>query len=67
MSNDTDFFSGLTSPKPIKTFSLIFAGIICVTIPIFLYSIIWFERFGSDKKRTILNIVTSYGTWAQCY
>lgn len=63
MLNGTDFFAGLTSPKPIRTLSLVISGSVTVIVPIFLYSIVWFERFGSDKKRTILNMVTSYGTW----
>ena len=63
MPNETDFFAGLTAPKPIRTLSLMISGSVSLIIPIFLYSIIWFERYGSDKKRTILNIVTSYGTW----
>ena len=29
----------------------------------FLYSIIWFEKFGSDKKRTILNMFASLFCW----
>jgi hypothetical protein len=29
----------------------------------FLYSVIWFEKFGSDKKRTILNLLFSLSNY----
>ncbi len=31
--------------------------------PLALYSIIWFERFGSDEKRTLLNMLFSMICW----
>ena len=61
-SHEADFFHGLTSPKPIRTFSLTLASSVCVISPIFLLFIVWFERFKSDKKRTILNMITSHAS-----
>jgi len=35
-------------------------GILSVFVGVpFIYSVIWFEKFGSDKKRTILNLLVS--------
>ena len=58
-----DFFSGLTEDKPVKTFCLTFATLVSFVLPFFLYSIIWFEHFGSDNKRTLINRFASLGCW----
>ena len=59
MNTSNDFFSGLFEDRPIKTIGVVSAvasGF--VYIPMFV-GIVWFERFGSDKKRTILNKLVS--------
>ena len=58
-----DSFKGLTSNNPEKVFSLTFAIVTSIVIPILLYSIIWFEKFGADNKRTLVNKFTSSGIW----
>jgi hypothetical protein len=63
MNSSDDFFAGLTSGNPVRTISLTFSGLVCLVVPAFIFSIIWFERFGSDKKRTLLNIIASFGCW----
>ena len=50
-----DYFSGLFENRVSKVFSLAFSwfgSIVCIGM---LYSIIWYERFGSDYKRTLIN------------
>ena len=50
-NNQTDIFYELFRPRWSKTFALWFSGIVVCLIPI--YAIIWFERHGSDNKRTV--------------
>ena len=39
-----------------KIFSLIFSGVSSAIGLVLVYSIIWFDKFGSDRKRTVLNL-----------
>ena len=65
MSNVTQFFSELTSNQPVLTAAcLTFASVTSLAIPVFMYAIIWYERYGSDKKRTLLNKLASLACWA---
>ena len=54
-SNPDDFFSFLMPNSPIKIGSLIVSAIIIVITPVLLSSIIWFEKYGPDNRRTFLN------------
>ena len=60
---DSDFFSGLTSNSISKNFSLIFAILTSIIIPFFLCSIVWYEKYGSDQRRTLVNKFASCGCW----
>ncbi len=52
--NETDdFFGELFENRLSKTFAIITSGFATITGLILIYSIIWFERFGSDDKRTL--------------
>ena len=57
MDNKTEqnFFSGLTEDKMALKFFLTFAISMSTIVPMFMYSIIWYEKYGSDNKRTLLN------------
>ena len=61
---ENDFFAALMYPTPTKlifffcSFVLIIFG-----IPGF-YCIIWFEKYGNDNKRTLLNMFVSLYCWA---
>ena len=50
-----DFFSGLFENRISKFLSLAFSWFGSITCIGMLYSIIWYERFGSDYKRTLIN------------
>jgi hypothetical protein len=67
MSNSSlqvsDFFSSLTDDKPTKILFITFATLTSLIIPGFLYFIIWFEKYGSDSKPTMINKFSSYGIW----
>jgi len=58
-----DFFCGVFENRPSK---IVFMTFTIVTIPfvlLLLYSIVWYERFGLDVKRTIVNKLTSSFCW----
>jgi len=58
-----NFFHNLDEPTGFKIFSVIFSLInFIVTLPL-LTGIIWFEKFGSDKKRTLINMLVSSICW----
>ena len=66
MNNTTDLevFSGLFQNRPSKIFSLAFS-FLTTSLAIFLfYGIIWFERFGTDNKRTLINKLVSSQCWS---
>ena len=41
------------------TLMLLFSTIVSLMVLLFLYGIIWYERFGSDSKRTLVNQIVS--------
>jgi hypothetical protein len=50
-----DFFKGVYEHQPVKTLILFLClGLTIINI-LLLYSIIWYEHFGSDLKRTLIN------------
>jgi len=61
--NKTDYFSFMTETSALKSFCVLFSVMGIILGPLALYSIIWFERFGSDKKRTLLNMLFSMICW----
>ena len=67
MENATDpehnFFFGLTGDKMALKLCLSYAFAVSIILPIFVYSIIWYEQCGSDNRRTLINkfvILISY-------
>ena len=44
-------------------FSLILTTLVAIFGPPLLFAIIWFERFGGDKKRTLLNMFVNMNCW----
>lgn len=66
-SNETnktvDFFQVLMANNPTKILCLAFSLIGILFGPPFLYIIIWYEKFGSDQKRTLLNMYVSMYCW----
>ena len=50
-----------------KNATLVFVLVVSTLVGIFgsplLFAIIWFERFGSDKKRTLLNMLVNMNCW----
>jgi hypothetical protein len=63
LEDGQDFFSGLFENRPSKlafVFSSIVGGLVLLPM---VYSIIWYERYGSDTKRTMLNKFVSSLCW----
>ena len=66
-TSTNDYFSQLFENRSSKIIGVILTWLsICVYIPL-LYSIIYYEKFGSDKKRTVLNKLVSSICWCGIY
>ena len=64
MTNCTeDFFCGVFENRWSKICFMTFTVIAIPVVLLLLYSIIWYERFGLDVKRTIVNKLTSSFCW----
>ena len=58
--NETTDFYPILLENNIYRISCLALGILTFMIGLpFIYSVIWFEKFGSDKKRTVLNLLVS--------
>ena len=51
--NQTYSFEYLFEAGSIKTVVVIYSGIVSIIDALLLFSIIWYEHFGSDNKRTL--------------
>ncbi len=65
MLNETNFpcrgeEAGLTLPM---FFTVVLSVLLSVNVIPSLYGIIWFERFGSDSKRTLINQLFASVCW----
>ena len=58
-----DYFSYLLQSKFERRVSLYISIIVLIVGPPMLFSIVWFENFGSDKKRTLLNRLVAMNCW----
>ena len=63
-TNNSNFFQGLYNNSFSHIFSVIFSIVGSFIITPLLYGIIWYEQFGSDNKRTLLNKFVSSLCWA---
>ena len=59
----SDLFPALADNNLVRICSLAFAITSIILGPPLFYSIIWFERFGSDKKRTLINKLVATNCW----
>jgi hypothetical protein len=58
-----DFFHFIIENNIERSFGLAISILNVLLCPPLLICIIWFERFGSDKKRTLLNRLVSMNCW----
>jgi len=62
--NFSNSFSDFPQNNPPRILSISLAIICtCICTPLF-YCIIWFEKFGSDKKRTLINKLLTMNCWS---
>jgi hypothetical protein len=61
--SETDFFSGIFENRPSKFVAVAFSGLVGLFLLPLVYSIIWYERFGSDNKRTLINKLVASLCW----
>ena len=62
--NKQDYFEDLVANSSIKIILITFAILSSlISIPV-IYGIIWFERFGSDMKRILINRLVSSVCWS---
>ena len=62
-SDGDDFFGEIYLTRPSKIVILVLSLILTPINVVLLYSVIWFERFGSDLKRTLVNQAVSSMCW----
>ena len=60
---EVDFFQFLMKDSPTKLAAIILCSLQALCFPVLLFNIIWFERFASDKKRTLVNMMVSATCW----
>ena len=62
--SDDDFFAGIFQNRPEKILAVIFSAVGGSILMPMVYGIIWYERHGSDQKRTLLNKLVSSLCWS---
>ena len=60
---DENFFPYISQTSPEKIICLAISVFGIVAGPPALYSTIWFEKYGSDRKRTLINMLFSVTSW----
>ena len=56
----TENYAQLFENRPSKIFSAILASALSMFGVFLCYGIVWYERFGNDQKRTLVNKLTSF-------
>ena len=62
-----DFYWPLMENNPMKILSIAFSVISSVIGAVLAMGMIWFERFGSSKKRTVINQLVSASCWTYIF
>jgi len=58
-----DFFREVFETRPSKVAAVIFSATVGFILLMLVYGITWYEHFGSDKKRTLINKLASSLCW----
>ena len=56
-------FDGLFENRPEKIFSVLYSSVTVVVCAPLLYAAIWHGRFGSDSKKTLVDLLASLLCW----
>ena len=62
-SQSPDFFDFLIKDYPVSMISITSLIIQVFVVPSLLHGIIWYERVGSDMKRTLIGMMVSANCW----
>ena len=63
-SHDSDFFAGLFANRISKFLAVTFSALGGAILMPLIYGIIWYEKYGSDQKRTLINKLVSSLCWS---
>ena len=63
MFRNETFFCGAFQARASKTFTITTSSLLTFNDIALLYGAIWFERFGSDNKRTLVNRLFTSLCW----
>jgi hypothetical protein len=63
-SGSEEYFCGTFENNPFKIISVIFSALSTPICILLLYGIIWFEKYGTDHKRTLANKLFSSLCWS---
>lgn len=62
-SNSSSCFDLIDSDNAIKNVAIAFSVVASIVLPPICYSVVWFEKFGTDSKRTLINMLVSSICW----
>ena len=62
-SNSEDFFKFIMENSAVRNASLVFCIGSMIVQPVLLYTLIWYDKYSSDKKRTFINMLNSSICW----
>ena len=62
-----NMFQGVFENRTSKFVSVFISILLTTSTSFLIYGIIWFEKFGSDNKRTLMNKFVSSQFWSLCY
>ena len=62
-NNSSSCFELIDSENAAKTATITFSVLTSLVLPPICYSVVWFEKFGTDSKRTLINMLVSSICW----
>ena len=60
-------FDGLFENRPEKIVSMVYSSVVAVVSVPLLYATIWHGRFGSDNKKTLVDLLASLLCWIMVF
>ena len=62
-----DYYRPLMENNPMKILSITFSIISSVLGVVLAFGMIWFEKFATNKKRTVINQLVSTSCWSYIF
>jgi len=60
----SDLYGDILENRPSKIFCVIFSLVTAPLVALLFFGIAWYERFGSDRRRTLINKLLSSQCWS---